>query len=459
MNVLIITNSKISSGAGVIAKDFKKALQNQGVGVKILVNQYSGESENVINMQSPSETKLISLIRKLVYNKLVKKTLLKGILLFSKFFKYSNSLVFKSIHKSKYFVQDIDQTKPIYNAELLYKKLSDFKPDAIIVLFMQNFINYKNLFDLREYYNQIPICVNLLDMAPITGGCHYTWDCLGYQNKCKSCPAVPSQFNKKIENNLKYKNHFAVKGDFNFIYSSEYQKDVLEKSKISSENRKYKIPLPTNEKYFFNNKQLRDIVRTDLGYNIDDIVLFLGAMDLTDPRKGGTFLFDIVGKIIDNEELNRLKFLIIGSNSQKFQELIPEHRLNCLDIIPPSDLPKYYNVADLFLSPSIEDAGPMMVNQSLMCGTRVCAFEIGVALDMVKPNKECGRCSKNISAESLYESISDEVLFQQKNNRDSLREKCVEVAFPLTSKSAVSNKWITTLNTILKEQEKKHVKK
>ncbi|WP_271783961.1 glycosyltransferase [Aquimarina algiphila] len=454
MNVLILTNSKISSGAGVIAKNFKEALENQGVGVKILVNQYSEESEDVINMQSPSETRLISFIRELVHNKLVKNTLLKGILLFSKIFKYSNSFVFKSIHKSKYSIQDVDQTKSIYKSELLYTKISNFKPDAIIVLFMQNFVNYKNLYDLREYYDQIPICVSLLDMAPITGGCHYTWDCLGYQNNCKSCPAVPTQFNQKIENNLKFKNHYATEGDFNFIYSSEYQKDVLDKSVISSVNRKYKIPLPTNEKYFFNNEQLRENTRIELGYNIEDIVLFFGAMNLTDPRKGGTLLFEIVKEMIDNEELNRLKFLIIGSNSQKFKEFIPKNRLICLDMIPPSDLPKYYNVADLFLSPSIEDAGPMMVNQSLMCGTRVCAFEIGVALDMIKPNKECGRCSKNIDSEDLYESIRDEVLFQQKNNRDSLRKKCAETAFPITSKSAVSEKWITTLNTILKEQEK-----
>ncbi|HAK12692.1 MAG TPA: glycosyl transferase family 1, partial [Chitinophagaceae bacterium] len=36
-------------------------------------------------------------------------------------------------------------------------------------------------------------------------------------------------------------------------------------------------------------------------------------------------------------------------------------------------LAKYYQLADLFISPSIEDAGPMMILESLPCGTPVIA--------------------------------------------------------------------------------------
>jgi glycosyltransferase involved in cell wall biosynthesis len=42
-----------------------------------------------------------------------------------------------------------------------------------------------------------------------------------------------------------------------------------------------------------------------------------------------------------------------------------------------------FQAADIFLCPSIEDSGPSMINQSLMCGTPVVSFEMGVSLDLV----------------------------------------------------------------------------
>ncbi|MFC1760092.1 glycosyltransferase, partial [Candidatus Neomarinimicrobiota bacterium] len=42
-----------------------------------------------------------------------------------------------------------------------------------------------------------------------------------------------------------------------------------------------------------------------------------------------------------------------------------------------------FQAADLFVCPSIEDAGPMMINQSIMCGTPVVSFKMGVALDLI----------------------------------------------------------------------------
>lgn len=42
-----------------------------------------------------------------------------------------------------------------------------------------------------------------------------------------------------------------------------------------------------------------------------------------------------------------------------------------------------YQAADVFVCPSIEDSGPMMINEAIMSGTPVVAFEMGVAVDLV----------------------------------------------------------------------------
>ena len=449
MNVLLVTNSNISSGAGVIARDFKDALQKHSVDTKIMVHQYSGELDYVYNVQSRTQSRKIRLLRNTLRYRFFKKKALKQVMkIISKIFKVSNGLVFKTLYLNKYFVQDIDQTKKIYNTEELYKKVSDFRPDTIIVLFMQNFITFQNLIELRNKWGNIPVFITMLDMAPITGGCHYTWNCLGYQDDCTDCSAVPKKYKDFPKKNLKFKQLYAQQGGFYFVYSSDYQKEVINKATIASQSKKFKIPLPTNEDYYYNNPKARVIFRAKLDFSETDIVVFFGAMDLTNPRKGGIYLKEIVKKISSDSALPNLKFLIIGDNHVEFKTIIPNGKLKTLDVISPRELPNYYNVADIFLSPSIEDVGPMMVNQSLMCGTRVCAFEIGVAIDMVKSTKDCGKCATNISTEALYNTLKEEILFQDINDRIPLRIKCAETAFSMTSKTEVSKKWLEIINDV-----------
>lgn len=453
MNVLLITNSKISSGAGILAEDFANAFRKKGVNVKILVNQYSGESDYVINVQSPAKTKFISLLRRLIYNNLIKNRYLKWIFI-NRFFRFSNGLVFKSIHRTKYFVQDVDQTKNIYTSRFLYEKVNHFKPDAVLVLFMQNFVSYKNLYDLKHLFNHAPICISMVDMAPITGGCHYAWNCTGYQTDCNNCPAVPKQYQDQIIKNLEFKSNYSQAGNFHFFYSSESQILALKKSKIAMNNPKHKIALPIDDEKFNNNITLRDNTRKSLEFEDDDMVMLLGAMDLLNPRKGGSILFKLIEKIVDDKSFDDLKFLVIGGNSGAFEKMIPKERLKSFEVVSPHDLPQYYNAADFFLSPSVADAGPMMVNQSIMCGTRTCSFTIGVAIDLIENNPDCGRCTKTITPEALLDLVVKEVFFQKHSNRIEAREKCAIMAHGQTSSTAVSERWIHTINTIILQEKK-----
>ena len=52
-------------------------------------------------------------------------------------------------------------------------------------------------------------------------------------------------------------------------------------------------------------------------------------------------------------------------------------------IADPSLFAATYAAADIFICSSVEDSGPMMINESMMSGTPVAAFEMGVAIDLV----------------------------------------------------------------------------
>jgi len=55
-----------------------------------------------------------------------------------------------------------------------------------------------------------------------------------------------------------------------------------------------------------------------------------------------------------------------------------------LGYINMAALARCYAAADVFACPSIEDSGPMMINESMMSGTPVVAFRMGVVEDLLE---------------------------------------------------------------------------
>ena len=50
-------------------------------------------------------------------------------------------------------------------------------------------------------------------------------------------------------------------------------------------------------------------------------------------------------------------------------------------------LAEVINVVDVFCVTSVQDSGPMMINQSICCGTPVLSFDVGVASDLIQDGK------------------------------------------------------------------------
>jgi len=68
-------------------------------------------------------------------------------------------------------------------------------PNAIFIYWASGFINAKLIHDLATK-TKARIYILMIDNAPITGGCHYPWECKGYENDCSNCPAIQSKLIK-----------------------------------------------------------------------------------------------------------------------------------------------------------------------------------------------------------------------------------------------------------------------
>ena len=101
------------------------------------------------------------------------------------------------------------------------------------------------------------------------------------------------------------------------------------------------------------------------------------------------------------------------------------------------ELPYIYSLSDVFLSSSVNDAGPSMVNQAIACGTPVISFEMGSALDVVK-DKESGITVPLRDSIAMAKAISD-IYNMDINSYQRMRKRCRDVALQYQSYQAFTN--------------------
>jgi len=420
MNILIFNTHNPHREAGAVSLELFNNLKRRGHNVRLLVNSFDAAyNEGIISVET--------------------KTLFKTKIFFEKlkwhFNKIKQTLKVKNIKKSDpdYCFFQLNEARSFYNTGNLLKK-AEIKPDAIIVLYAKGFINTKNLFELNRMTNA-PIFWLMYDMAPFTGACHYAWDCKGYKDSCGSCPGIFSDDPFDITHkNLLYKKNYLNKTNIQIIAASEWQYRQVRESSLFKDRIIHKILLSIDLSVF---KPLdKTDIRSRIGITLNMKVIFFGAVVLTQKRKGMAYLLESLRllKMKTEEPESKLKnnilLLIAGNGIDEIVELLPfpYHYLGKTD--NTYGIASAYQSADVFLCPSIEDSGPMMINQSLMCGTPVVCFEMGVALDLVKTGrtgysarlKDC-----DDMCQGLYNVLSlnsDEFMKISENCREIALEKC-----------------------------------
>jgi glycosyltransferase involved in cell wall biosynthesis len=287
---------------------------------------------------------------------------------------------------TNYSVPELDLTKSIYTSKKFLDK-AGFMPDVIIVLFMQNFVTCKNLYELNKLTGA-PVILYFMDMAPMTGLCHYAWDCLNYQFECGNCPALHSTNADDISSqNFIYKKKYIGLTDLKLVSGCEYLVRQLKKSSLFKhlDVSKIFVPVMTGNK----NNETPEKIKQMFNLPTDKKIIFIGANSVTNKRKGIKYLLDALSSLYRSGNdfvCNQIHIAVAGNSSG---DIISQIDFPCTSIghLKQDRLNLLYSGVDLFVSPSIEDSGPMMVNQAIISGTPVVAFAMGVAIDLVISGK------------------------------------------------------------------------
>jgi glycosyltransferase involved in cell wall biosynthesis len=273
-----------------------------------------------------------------------------------------------------------------------------------------------------------------VDMAHMTGGCHYSLECDRYQTGCGQCPALQSIVEDDVTRRQSEERRKTwAKLDAIVLAQSTWSARKASVSHVLGGLRQEILPIPLRLSAAPTSGD-RVAARQKLGLPEDGRRMAL--VRTTDPSityKGFTVLkraFDV----LDSEGV-RLHVIGVGSRGL-FSEA---HRH-----ITYSDLGQLngdqamamaYHAADFFICPSIDDAGPMMVPEAMAAGRPVVSSPVGIANDLIVEGVNGLLCERPGDAKNLascirkYAELSDQEIYDQGLAASAIREKLTSAAF------------------------------
>jgi glycosyltransferase involved in cell wall biosynthesis len=321
--------------------------------------------------------------------------------------------------------------------------------DALYLHWITNTLSIGDISNIACLLNK-PIVWNLMDMEPFTGGCHYSFDCDNYVKECSCCHLFNRDIGLSHTNWIKKYNSLSPL-PITFISPTTWLTKRIKKSSLFSGHRIYEIPLPIDKGiYYPENKYL---IRDMLGLPTDKKIIFFGAYQLSDKRKGMNYLFDALNILSENKTYmldiskNDIFLIYAGNSKLDISSYLPFNYKSYNYQYNENELAKLYKASDVFLCPSIEDAGPMMIAESMMCGTPVVSFSTGMAPDIITSN-DAGYLAK-------YKDSSDFAfgIYSILKNSDNkhIRESTFKIANQRHDPNIIINKHVNMLYEINEE--------
>ncbi|MDP9078074.1 MAG: glycosyltransferase [Bacteroidota bacterium] len=359
MKVTLINTADAGGGAPAACMRLLKALQLKQVDVKLQVQEKLTDEPRVDSIGSTSFGRL-----KAKFNFLYERL---------------PFIWFKAKDKSVRFAfstadagTDISKQPDIVNADVVHLHWTNG--------------GYLSIDNLKQLQNTgKPIVWTLHDMWAFTGGCHYSGDCGHFINECSNCWMLRNPGDKDLSHSGWLKKNAMLKAAKNMVIvtCSHWLADVARTSSLLKDFQIETIPNPIDTNLF----SAKDKAAARAKWNIDakaKIILF-GAANIMDRRKGITYLVDALNDLKNNyQEGEDIEIVIFGKNKSFDVSSLPFKVYEVGIINSQSDIAELYSLADVYVSPAIEDNLPNTIMEALSCSTPVVAFNTGGIPDLVE---------------------------------------------------------------------------
>ena len=313
-----------------------------------------------------------------------------------------------------------EKVEQISIARGLAEKLLKVRPDVI---------NVHNLHGARWHPDLVALCCDtapvvwtLHDMWSFTGRCAYSYDCERYRDGCDSrCPTpteYPALEPQRIAPAWRSRQRLlAHHPDIVAVTPSHWLAHAASTG-LWREHRVEVVPYGLSLDVF--RPIDRAVARKKLGLPTGAPILLVVAEDLVVRRKGMNYLLEAL-KLVRQRPLH---IVAMGNGTLPINdESICVHSVGFVGDSHQQSLA--YSAADILVHPAPVDNLPIVVTESIACGTPCVAFPIGGLPEMVRPGVT-GWMAKELSSQALAAAI-DQSLTDIASGVD-LRAACRQVA-------------------------------
>jgi glycosyltransferase involved in cell wall biosynthesis len=377
MKILHINQSDIEGGAAIAGYRLHEGLIAEGIDSKLLVGTKKTKSDLVVATKK-------NRIQKLTYQ-------------------IGNRIGLNNIHTFSSF--DIPKESIYQEADIL--NLHNIHG---------GYFNYLALPKLTATKTAV---FTLHDMWSFTGQCFYSYECQKWQTSCGGCPHLNTKRDlSQLERRLK---HWAYqRSNLEIVVPSRWLTQLARQSML---NRFQIHHIPNGIDIDRYQPLDSDRCRSILGIPQHKHILMFGATDISDARKGGDLLHHALQNLPDSIKADCF-LLIMGNGGEVLAKDVGMPSME-LGFVSNDKLKSIaYSAADLFLFPTRADNLPLVLQESMACGTPMVSCNIGGVSDLVRPN-QTGYLAAAENIDDFCNGIIE--LLEDKNLRQQMRTKCREI--------------------------------
>ena len=372
MKVLLVNTSENKGGAAVACGRILRALRNAGTDAAMMVRNPGDMSEAVVAVGSG--------LRK--------------------------NWCFLRERASVWMANGFDRHDLFYidiaNSGIDITSTREFREADVIHLHWinQGYISLRGLDRIMQ--SGKPVVWTMHDMWPYTGVCHHAGTCTGYTSDCRNCPVLPQRRSggpagKVHAGKLKAMEHANV----TFVGCSQWISRLCRTSSIAAGHNVVSIPNPIDTSVF---RPLdKAAIRSRLGLPQDKKLVMFCSVRTSDERKGMQYLQEACS-ILKAGQRDDIEIMVLGGDSDNFRSTLsfPVHAMGYVE--DSGAMAEFYNAADVFVTPSLQENLPNTIMEALACGVPCVGFDIGGVPEMIV-HKSTGYVASYMSAADLAAGI------------------------------------------------------
>ncbi|NJL47611.1 MAG: glycosyltransferase [Leptolyngbyaceae cyanobacterium SM2_5_2] len=243
---------------------------------------------------------------------------------------------------------------------------------------------YFNYLAIHKLTEDKPAVFTLHDMWSFTGHCAYSFECDRWKTGCGKCPHLDTYPEIAYDNTAiewKLKRWVYRRSSLVIVTPSQWLANLAHQS-ILNIFPIHHIPNGLDLNVY---KPLdSELGRAALGIPPNKRVLLFIAQNFNDPRKGADLLLSALQKLPDFLTSN-LILVTMGHGGEQWASTVSIPTLP-LGYVGGDHLKALiYSTADIFVFPTRADNLPVVIQESMACGTPIVSFNVGGVPEMVRP--------------------------------------------------------------------------